>query len=404
MPRQVVLVQELDQFDVETIPSPYADEYSRLDDDFVTNICTKGIIVPVIAVQHNDKLVVIDGHRRIMAARECQKRGIHLPVPVRQLQIDLSNPNDALMARIYAFTLNRFAAGRDDDMFIRNRDEIIEDLVLRIIETGHEFAESLARDSVPNELARLIGQTFGVTTVTAANWVRRVLNNSEVVRHKLAEYMARNPPSPPPTHTAVQSLQTSVSSTVVEVGRRYVVEAPRREEERQTQQQQAPRQTSLIQREQLPTADVIFCGHNAVSREKFAVLASTTFGPMLRDMCNHGVLNSEMLNELVDAYQDCGIPCVYNAVVKRWPVSGMYTLKMPAALPQLIKSLAEENRILFTDLSYIATQFLLNFLLLVSYSDKFDTFLNMSRQINMMMITNKFDEAKNLLKSLVNEL
>jgi hypothetical protein len=257
---------------------------------------------------------------------------------------------------------------------------------------------------VPNELARLIGQTFGVTTVTAANWVRRVLSNSEVVRRKLAEYRARNPPPPPPTHTAVQSLQSSVSSAVVEVGRRYVVEAPRREEERQTQQQQAPRQTSLIQREQLPTADVIFCGHNAVSREKFAVLASTTFGPMLRDMCNHGVLNSEMLNELVDAYQDCGVPCVYNTVVKRWPVSGMYTLKMPAALPQLIKSLAEENRILFTDLSYIATQFLFNFLLLVSHSDKFDTFLNMSRQINMMMITNKFDEAKNLLKSLVNEL
>lgn len=392
--QQTLQVSEIETFDIEMIPSPYIDY--ELDEDFVTNICTKGVIVPVIAVKYNDKYVVIDGHRRIMAVHECRKRGISVSVPVKTLPLDLSNPSDALYARILPFTLNRFAFGRTDDMFEHNYFQIIEDLIVHTVHSGHEFAQLLAKDTIPNEFARLVAQLFGVTETTARKWISKVLRDSNLVQTELTKILAREQPQQiKPTHEQIQKSVTQISNIVVDVGKSYVVETPSQEQKQEIEKKKEEIQTTtkpLLEKVEIP--DVIFCGHNAVSKDKFSILASVNeFAPTLRQMCNTGALTSTILDELVNALQDCGIPCLYATASRYYFVSGTLTLRGPQILPHLLHALADETRIQYTDMSFIAQQFLADLLILVSHMGKTDEFLRIAREMHANVISRRFKEA-----------
>lgn len=403
MPKQETVVSEVDVFDIETIPSPYVGEYESLDEDFVANICTKGVIVPVIAIPHEGKFVVVDGHKRIMAVEECRKRGISVPVPVRLLKMDLSSPNDAIMARILAFTINRLATGRYDEMFKPMYwYNFIEDLILKIIETGHEFAEPLARGSIPNEFARMVAQIFGVTDVTGRNWIKKVLDTSTLVSQKLAEYMAKKPQTLQQTHAQLIESEKKLSQIITSIGEGVAVKKQEKKEEEQPKPQ--PQTQSLLKQEQIPTANVIFCGNNAVSQEKFAVLAATQFAHTLREMCNAGVLTTQLLDELIEAYEKCGIPCVYSEAAKKWPVSGMVNMRMPVMLPQIIHAIAEEQRILYTDLSFIVMRFLQDLLIVTLNRGKVSELLTTAKQMNLMVASGKIDEAVEVFRKFASEL
>lgn len=401
--QQAVLVTELESFDIETIPSPYIDD--QLDEDFIANICSKGVVVPVIVAKHNDKYVVIDGHRRVRAAYECRKKGVSVAVPVKIIPLDLSNPSDALYARILPFTLNRFAYGRTDEMFRHDYFTIIEDLIVRMVQSGHEFAHLLAKDTIPNEFARLVAQLFGVTETTARKWISKVLHNSNLVQSELAKVMVRTPQEdikqlPKPTHEQVQQTTTQISNIVVDVGKSYAVEAPK--EEKEEAKETKPVQTKpLLEKVEIP--DVIFCGHNAVSRDKFSLLVSTEFAPTLRQMCNNGALTPQILDELVNALQDCGVPCLYAVAARYWAVSDTITLKGPQTLPYLLHTLADELRIQFTDMSYISQQFLMDLLILISHMGKTEEFLRVAREIHAHITARRFNEALDTFSKLFSQ-
>jgi len=283
--------------DLRIYESPIAVGADSNYDDLVKSVCRHGVVEPVVAVTNSNepgKFYVIDGIRRVRAARMCNQDR----VPVYVLKLDLANPEHVPMINALSIVLR--ATGRlvtDDVLDMRIIGRLVQFIYYNL---SDEALTQLKSGTIPSSAVNMLSDLVGVSTSTAYRWLQRVM--SEHPELLISVLKARG---------LLKDVQESIPAVEHRVQEQTAAQTARVEHvEVQTQQQQAPPSPVVVKISQEPAKaepevrrepDVIICGGHSIPRSLYdTALNDSELGPFMMALCRKGLINSDVLQRLLN--------------------------------------------------------------------------------------------------------
>lgn len=350
--------------EVKLFDYPIAVGHTTVDEDFVESVCKHGVITPVIAVKDGNDVRVIDGVRRLRAADKC---GVER-VPVFVLALDIQNPDHYQMALALSIALRYAQRGATEEHIdFRYIANIVKFLGMYLTD---EDLNRMKTGVVPSSIVKMLGDLIGITTNTAYNWIKKVMNEyPEVIiallktrglikeeqqvqqtQDQPKESVQQIPHQPPPqVQTATVSAPVAVQPSAVESTTPQSVEEVREVQQPEQQRTVQPTETQPSPQPVSTTSGVVMCRSNPIPAGKYDMLLSD---PILKQhvirMCRSGVLTEHIVDTLLAMntyeklkYIDETTPITANSI----------TLKVPASTKQRLDDIAIKYRISQTDLA-----------------------------------------------------
>lgn len=347
--------------EVKLFDYPIAVGHTTVEEDFVESVCKHGVITPIIAVKDGNDVRVIDGIRRLRAADKCNVER----VPVFVLALDIQNPDHYQMALALSIALRYAQRGATEEHIdFRYIANIVKFLGMYLTD---EDLNRMKTGVVPSSVVKMLSDLIGITTNTAYNWIKKVMNEyPEVIiallktrglikeeqqvqqtQEQPKESIHQQPP--PQVQTVTASAPVAVQSNVVESAVPQSVEEVRAVQQPEQQRTVQPTETQPPPQPVSTTSGVVMCKSNPIPAGKYDMLLSD---PILKQhvirMCRSGVLTEHIVDALLAMntyeklkYIDETTPITANSI----------TLKVPASTKQRLDDIAVKYRISQTDLA-----------------------------------------------------